>query len=255
MDTDQSNNHVPVPEDSLEFRLLMAYTRKRRPTDSRLQKDETKQKTATTEDSDIRSKKKKKSFSKRVSSLFMCVKPKTKEDFDSVPKKQPAMLRGVSDVSVVSDGEKVEGMASELTEISNSVHFEPSDIESDGGDDPLIQKIVELLKVHGDELNEKIMADKALSESLASSLSYSFFSTVMDSFCTSVSRELPPQEEVEKTEVALICEATSKLFGVDHHPMRRVLGFGAKYLQEKFPNWISINIGNEVEDEEEAEVE
>ncbi|XP_065121951.1 uncharacterized protein [Paramisgurnus dabryanus] len=252
MDTDQSNNHVQVlAEDSLEFRLLMAYTRKRRPTDSRLQKDRTEEKTLTTEDCDVRSKKKKKSLNKRISGLFMCVKPQAKKRLDSEHMKGPAMVR---DVSVVSDAEKVEDMASQLTEISNSVHLDPCDIESDGEDDPLIQKIVELLKVHGDELNEKIMADKALSESLASSLSYGFFTTVMDSFCTSATRELPPQEEAEKTEVALICEATSKLFGVDHHPMRRVLGFGAKYLQEKFPNWISINIGH-VEDEEEDEEE
>lgn len=88
------------------------------------------------------------------------------------------------------------------------------------------------------------MADKALRESLGASLTYGFFRRVMDAFCRSAPPELPPQQEPEKTTVALICEATSKLFGVDHHPMSRVLGFGAKYLQDKFPMWISRNIDN-----------
>ncbi|KAI7792127.1 putative apoptosis facilitator Bcl-2-like protein 14, partial [Triplophysa rosa] len=250
---EQSDSDVQIPpEDSLEFRLLMAYTRKRRPADSRLQKNSTEQKTSTQEDNTERNKKKNKSFKKRFSWLGKCIKPKTDDPVGSNDTRQPATL--------CSDAESVDGvedMANKLTEISNSVHFPESDkLESDGinsQDDALLQTIVDLLKEHGDRLNEQIMADKALSESLRASLTYGFFRRVMDAFCRSATPELPPQQAPEKTTVALICEATSKLFCVDHHPMSRVLGFGARYLQDKFPMWISRNIGNaEVEDEEEV---
>ncbi|KAA0720759.1 hypothetical protein E1301_Tti011488 [Triplophysa tibetana] len=254
MNKEQSDSDVQIPpEDSLEFRLLMAYTRKRRPTDSRLQKTSTEQKTSTQEDNSERNKKKKKSFRKRISCLVKCIKPKTDDPIDSNDTRQPAALCSDSD-----NVDEVEDMANKLTEVSNSVHFPESDkLESDAShsqDEALLQRIVDLLKEHGDRLNEEIIADKVLSESLRASLNYGFFRRVMESFCRSAATpELPPQQEPEKTTVALICEATSKLFGVDHHPMTRVLGFGARYLQDKFPMWISRNIDNaEVEDEEEV---
>lgn len=68
----------------------------------------------------------------------------------------------------------------------------------------------------------------------------------MDAFCRSVTSELPTEQEDQKVDVALICEATSQLCGVNYHPMNRVLGFGAKYLQENYSKWISRNmhVGN-----------
>lgn len=89
----------------------------------------------------------------------------------------------------------------------------------------------------------QIKADKALNEALQSSFKYGFFKKVMDVFCRSVSSELPTEQKDQKVNVALICEATNQLYGINYHPMNRVLGFGAKYLQDTgYSNWISRNI-------------
>lgn len=90
---EQSDSDVQIPpEDSLEFRLLMAYTRKRRPADSRLQKTSTEQKTSTQEDNIERSRKKNKRFKKSFSWLGKCIKPKTDDPIDSNDTRQPAAL-------------------------------------------------------------------------------------------------------------------------------------------------------------------
>ncbi|XP_077090991.1 uncharacterized protein LOC143742165 [Siphateles boraxobius] len=244
MAQEHSNGDVQIPaEDSLEFRLLMSYARKRRPMDTSLQQNiperELSEKLCKTKRTH-----KKKKF--RLSFITKCIKPKT----DDKPEPQKAVLDSV-------DGkvDEMENMVSELTEISDSVHFFPSEIESDCDD--VVQRLAEILRVHGDELNEKIKDDKALYETLQSSFKYSFFKKVMDAFCRSVASELPTEQKDQKVDVALICEATSQLCDVNH-PMNRVLGFGAKYLQENYSRWISRNmhVGNgEVGDESKEEVQ
>lgn len=88
---EQSDSDVQMPpEDSLEFRLLMAYTRKRRPADTRLQKNSTGQKTSTQEDNTERNKNKR--FKKRFSWFVKCIKPKTNDPVDSNDLRQPATL-------------------------------------------------------------------------------------------------------------------------------------------------------------------
>ncbi|XP_051547018.1 apoptosis facilitator Bcl-2-like protein 14 [Myxocyprinus asiaticus] len=248
MDEEQSNGDVQVPaSDSLEYRLLMAYTRKRRPTDTRLQKNITERKTCTPEAPEdhiqLQWKKKKRKFPFFLS----CFKPRTNDD--DCCHQQPATTEVLEEK--VDDMEEI---ASKLTDISSSVHFIPCELEVDSGDD-VVQQIVELLREHGDELDKKIKADKALSKALQSSMTYGFFKKVMDTFCRRVTpEELPPEQKRENATVALICEATSQLFSVDHHPMNQVLGFGAKYLQDTFPTWISRNIGNGDVDESKEEV-
>ncbi|XP_067284623.1 apoptosis facilitator Bcl-2-like protein 14 [Pseudorasbora parva] len=249
MDQGQSNGDVQIPAaDSLEFRLLMAYTRKRRPTDTRLQQDIPEREPSSAEPSEKISKEKGKHRKKRLRFSFFtkCIKPKT----DDTHEKQPAVLDSDSIVKV----DEMESMVSELTKISDSMHFTPCEIESDSDD--VVQRIAELLRVHGDELSEKIKADKALHEALQSSFKYGFFKKVMDAFCRSIATDLATEQKDQKVDVALICEATSQLYGVTYHPMNRVMGFGAKYLQEKYSKWISRNmhVGNgEVEDDEEVQ--
>ncbi|XP_056101387.1 apoptosis facilitator Bcl-2-like protein 14 [Rhinichthys klamathensis goyatoka] len=239
MAQEHSNGDVQIPAvDSLEFRLLMSYARKRRPMDTSLQQDIPER-----EVSEKRSRRMHKKKKLRLSFITKCIKPKT----DDTPEPQQAAL---------DDGkvDEMENMVSELTEISDSVHFTSSDIESDGDD--VVQRLAEILRLHGDELDEKIKKDKALYETLQSSFKYSFFKKVMDTFCRSVTLELPTEDE--KVDVALICEATSQLYGVNYHPMNRVLGFGAKYLQENYSKWISRNmhVGSaEVGDESKEEVQ
>uniref|UniRef100_A0A8C1UIL8 Apoptosis facilitator Bcl-2-like protein 14 n=1 Tax=Cyprinus carpio TaxID=7962 RepID=A0A8C1UIL8_CYPCA len=245
-DKQHSNGDVQTSaEDSLEFKLLMAYTRKRRRADTLLPQDVP----SSPQPAKDHSKPKKNKRNKKLSFLLKCIKPQTDEPAGL---QQPATL--CSDDGKVDE---MENMVSELTEISDSVHFTPSDLEPDSDAD-VVEKLVELLREHGDKLDRKIKEDKVLHEKLQSSLTYGFFKKVMDAFCGSVSPDVPPEQNDKKVNVALVCEATSQLVGVHYHPMTYVLGLGAQYLQEKYSTWINKNMhaGNgEVGDESKEEVQ
>ncbi|XP_056312369.1 uncharacterized protein LOC130223552 [Danio aesculapii] len=231
MAQDQVNTDLQMPGDKikLELKLLMAYTYKRRPTDTRLQqiiqqKEHIK--------SRVSRKKKKISFLK-------CCKPQTDDD-DDRPAPQPATLQDCVDVKVA----EMEKVASVLTEISDSLDIQ-SDIAADGDDEngDVVKQLADMLRTHGDDLDKKIKENTRLSQILQSSFGYSFFQKVLESFCRSVSSDVPPpQQEDEKMNVALICEATSLLSSMSLHPMNHVLGFGAHYLHEKYPTWVSRNM-------------
>uniref|UniRef100_A0A8C2AIB1 Apoptosis facilitator Bcl-2-like protein 14 n=1 Tax=Cyprinus carpio TaxID=7962 RepID=A0A8C2AIB1_CYPCA len=250
MDQKHSDGDVQTPAaDSLEFKLLMAYARKRRPTDTRLPQD-VPSSPQLPEEHGIAKKNKRK---KRLLSLLKCIKPQT----DDVRARKPAAF----DVSGDRKVEKMENLVGELTEISASVHFTSCEIEADGPEDEesdFARKLAELLREQGDELNEKIKADKVLLEILRSSLSYSFFMKVMEAFCGSVSPDMPSEQKDKKVNVALVCEATSQLVGIHYHPVTYVMGLGARYLQEKYSTWINKNmdVGNgEADDESKDEVQ
>ncbi|XP_059367850.1 apoptosis facilitator Bcl-2-like protein 14 isoform X1 [Carassius carassius] len=247
MDQQHSNGDVQTSaSDSLEFKLLMAYTRKRRPADTLLKQDVP----SSPQPAEDHSKPKKNKRHRRLAFLLKCIKPQ---------KDEPANLKQPATLARSDDGEvdEMENMVSALTEISDSVHFTPSDIEPDSDAD-VVEKLVELLREHGDKLDRKIKEDKVLHEKLQSSLTYGFFKKVMEAFCGSVSPDVPPEQKDKKVNVALVCEATSQLVGLHYHPMTQVLGLGAQYLQDKYSTWINKNMhaGNgEVDDESKEEVQ
>ncbi|XP_073694648.1 uncharacterized protein [Garra rufa] len=241
-DQQNSNGDVQTPAaDSLEFRLLMAYTRKRRPADTRLQQD-VPSSPQPTEKHNIPRKNKRKN---RLSFILKCIKPQT----DEPRERQPAILMSLDDGKV----DEMEHIASELTEISDSVHFTPSELETDADD--VVEKLAELLREKGDELDKKIMEDKELQEKLKSAFTYGFFKKVIDAFCGGVSPDVPPEQKDKKVEVALVCEATSQLIGLHYHPMTFVMNLGAQYLKENYSAWISRNVHGEVGDESKDEVQ
>ncbi|CAB1333748.1 unnamed protein product [Coregonus sp. 'balchen'] len=58
----------------------------------------------------------------------------------------------------------------------------------------------------------------------------------------------------QKSQPSLLHQVTSRLSAVDSLPMSRVLGFGAKYLQDHFSSWARQQGGYEeafVNDDEE----
>ncbi|XP_050958170.1 uncharacterized protein LOC127159359 [Labeo rohita] len=233
-DQQHSNGDVQTSgADSLEFRLLMAYIRKRRPADTRLQQDVPSSPQPT-------EKHRKPQKNKRKKRLFLlkCIKPQT----DELPERQAATLSR-------SDDERVDEMEimvkhGELTEISDREHFTPCEIESDSPDEEsdVVEKLAELLREHNDELYEKIKADPALHEKLQSSFTYGFFKKVMEAICGSFPPDVPTKQKDRKVDVALVCEATSQLVGIHYHPMTYVMNLGAVYLKENYSAWISRNM-------------
>ncbi len=85
-DQQHSNGDVQTyAADSLEFKLLMAYARKRRPADTLLQQD------VPSSPQPADSKPKKKKRKKRLSFFLKCIKPQTDEPANVL---QPATLAG-----------------------------------------------------------------------------------------------------------------------------------------------------------------
>lgn len=82
--------------------------------------------------------------------------------------------------------------------------------------------------------------DHELRKQLQASLSYGFFKRLTSSFLMRLSpEELPTTESIKQAEIAVTFELTSRLNAMDCHPMNRVLGFGAKYLQDYFTPWVN----------------
>ncbi|KAL0962693.1 hypothetical protein UPYG_G00344070 [Umbra pygmaea] len=68
--------------------------------------------------------------------------------------------------------------------------------------------------------------------------SYNFYERTISTFLWRLGLTSDPRDqESPKTQIALTCEATSRLSVVDSLPMNQMLGFGAKYLQDHFSTW------------------
>ncbi|KAI4901621.1 hypothetical protein NFI96_000819 [Prochilodus magdalenae] len=114
-----------------------------------------------------------------------------------------------------------------------SASFENTDI---------IERLVELLKKHGDKLNEEIHKDRELIGYLQNSFTYSVFENVASAFISSVVPTSKEKDE-QKAGIAWTCEMTSRLGALDLQPMNRVMGFGAQYLHQHFAPWIQRHGG------------
>ncbi|XP_072551135.1 apoptosis facilitator Bcl-2-like protein 14 [Salminus brasiliensis] len=131
-----------------------------------------------------------------------------------------------------------------LAHIVDGAPLVPDDVVTDGGES-VIQRLVELLKESGDELNERIQRDHELLRYLQNSFSYSVFEKLVSSFIGSVVPSRKEKDDVgeQKTQIAWTFEMTSRLRALDLQPMNRVMGFGAQYLHQNFAQWIQQHGG------------
>ncbi|XP_035283574.1 apoptosis facilitator Bcl-2-like protein 14 isoform X2 [Anguilla anguilla] len=222
MEAAGANGALPgAGEDSLEFRLIMAYVQKRKPL-------------------------------RRIAPATAKAHeaPRPPRDSGRRTKKKQKLDRTCSAGTVVAVTEK-------LTRIVDSVPLEFEDIETDGPDD-VVQTIVELLRESGDRLNEEMKTNKSLAELFRKGFTYSLFERVTGLFLQKVDpSHSVPSSVPEQAQVALAFEVTSRLTAVDCHPMNVVMGFGAKYLQENYSSWVKQHGGWEnafdAEDDEEVQ--
>ncbi|GAA6105845.1 apoptosis facilitator Bcl-2-like protein 14 [Tachysurus ichikawai] len=225
------------PAESLEYKLLLRYVQKKIDSHPTQSNSVGEVKAPTHPQKHTKIQKNKRTFLKIIS----CIRPE-REDEDYVtrpPHRQPATAD-----SSDSDQEEVEQIVNKLTKLTDKVHFKSSEIETDSDD--LVEQIVELLREHGDKLNEKIKKDHVLMKQLQDSLSYGFFKKLARSFIHRLSpEELPTSQSRKQAEIAITFELTSRLNAMDSHPMNRVLGFGATYLQDYFTPWVNQQGGYE----------
>ncbi|KAL6479028.1 hypothetical protein MHYP_G00124610 [Metynnis hypsauchen] len=154
--------------------------------------------------------------------------------------------------------DEFEDVADQLTDIVDSTPLAHDDVVKDGVDNHVIQRLVELLKKCGDELNEEIQKDRELMGYLQNSFSYTVFENVASAFVGSVVPTSTQKEEAseQKALIAWTFEMTSRLTALDLQPMNRVMGFGAQYLHQHFAPWIQQHGGwNKVFNSDESDDE
>ncbi|XP_039625984.1 apoptosis facilitator Bcl-2-like protein 14 isoform X1 [Polypterus senegalus] len=244
------------PSDSIyetyEFKMLMVYVQRRRPTlDSPDGKKIEQADAAGEENKQKGSAKKQKKWKGWKKLLPKCV---TSPDV-VVGHEEDAIAN-----RMLQKEDNSEKVAEKLGEILNSNdHFKNlslslESLETDGNEDEeqdVIQKVVNLIRESGDQLNERIKEDKRIEQCLTETFTYSLFKNVLDLF---FKQSMNVKDEVK---IAYTAELTTKFCAIDHHPMNMVLGFGAKYLQDNFSQWIQSHGGWEkglqITDEEEVE--
>ncbi|KAM9335078.1 uncharacterized protein ABDE67_021609 [Symphorus nematophorus] len=257
----QSTSDKDGMEDTVEFRLLMAYAKRRRPnkdadlaaqmgphspaapakTEKEVKGEEKKRK---------RRKKRKTGIKgKNLLKFLSCISPKTKDD-DTLQTDQPISdpedrCFRVSDD--VREEDKLDEAASQLTKIADDVPFTPPEIESDSKEDAEVEKVIGLLlREAGDKLNDEELNGAAIAKELF--WDYGFFEKLIKALLTRMglmpTDSLGPQAS-PKTQIAVTCEVTSRLSALETLPMSRMLAHGAKYLQIYHSSWVKQQGGYE----------
>ncbi|XP_016369867.1 apoptosis facilitator Bcl-2-like protein 14 [Sinocyclocheilus rhinocerous] len=156
--------------------------------------------------------------------------------------------------------EKFGDVAEKLAQIAdNGLLFdeglEPDSPVAKEANSDVIVRLVDLLKTSGDELNETIQSNQELLGYLQQTFSYDLFKKLTKAFITSSVPEFL-QSRKKREQIALAFEVTSRLKALDLHPMNRVMGYGAQYLQENFAPWVKQHGGWEkaFDDDDDEEV-
>ncbi|KAG9259370.1 apoptosis facilitator Bcl-2-like protein 14 [Astyanax mexicanus] len=170
----------------------------------------------------------------------MCAAPQQ----EVMRKRKSSNERCLLETDSSDDTHDVRGVADNLVQIVDSTPLVQDQIVSQSGVD-VIQRLVELLKESGDELNEKIQKDRVLLGYLQSSFSYTVFEQLASAF---IGSPMPSQSQnqnadEQKKQIAWTFEMTSRLTALDLQPMNRAMGFGAQYLHQNFAQWIQQNGG------------
>ncbi|XP_030576278.1 uncharacterized protein LOC115773597 isoform X2 [Archocentrus centrarchus] len=284
-----SASDVENMEETVEFRVMMAYaTRRRRQLnkkdDSNAQTSPAAKSGEDDADGDVKTpsntlihdenkenrkkgaKKKKKKVLKHLSKFFSCTRSQTKDEEVEEQQLPQDPAGDVSDRCFHStdepekkdeEEEKAEEVALRLTELADEIRLTPPEIETDGEDE--LEKIIGLLlRDTGDRWNEKVLKDVDIKAELF--WDYSFFWRLINTFLTRVGLRTsnpnsPGPQASPKTQMAVMCEVTARLSSVETLPANRLLNHGARYMQDNFSSWVQEQGGYEAAFEETEEVD
>lgn len=278
-------------EDSAEFRVMMAYARRRRrktgdrspaPDSPEVVSNGTAVNATTpsqtlvkteTEETEEKKKKKQKKKKKRLNlrTIFRCVNPRTDDDEEperthDEPNNVNNRCLSPSAGSVRESGgeeeeeeeHQLEEVASRLTELADEIPFIPPDLETDSEENEVEKMIGLLLRDSGDRLDQR-MKDANISMEIFQD--YGFFRMLMNTFLSRIGLrspdpDAPGPQASPKTQIAVACEVTSRLSAINTLPMSRLLNHGARYLQDYYSSWVQQQGGYEAafeDDDEEVE--
>lgn len=283
----KSTSDADSMDDSVEYRVMMAYAqRRRRKTSTESPKlvaqnggldsngtssPQTPAKAeneAPEKEEEEKEEKKKggKKIWRHLPKIFRCIKPQTTDEEPQKPQKTP---ESPDDVVVrcgdfpeddVTEDDQFDQVASRLTEIADEIPFTPPEVESDAPDDEVEKVIGLLLRESGDRLNERELKNASIAAELFRD--YRFFDTLITTLLRRMGLwtpdpDAPGPQTSPKTQIAVACEVTSRLSAVDTLPMNRLLGFGATYLQNHYSSWAEQQGGYEAafDSEEEDDVQ
>ncbi|XP_068442951.1 apoptosis facilitator Bcl-2-like protein 14 [Clinocottus analis] len=270
-------------EDSVEFRLLMAFAKRRLPqregpaataggdaddAESESSPLQTPDKTDMEEEEEKKTRRKKKkkrlSLNRLRRNIFSCIKPQTEDgktpttveaspDADDRCGPMSAAFFREAAEEEKEEEEELKETANRLTKIADEIPFTPPDVEADSPDDENGDENVEkmiglLLRAAGDQLNEAELKDAAIASELF--WNYGFFRVLMTTLLTRMglqSRrpESPGPKASPKTQIAVACEVTTRLAAVASLPRNRLLDHGARYLQHYYSSWAQQQGGYE----------
>ncbi|XP_035852155.1 apoptosis facilitator Bcl-2-like protein 14 isoform X2 [Sander lucioperca] len=265
----KSTSDTDSMADTVEFRLLMAYAKRRRPEKESSTHDtptslssgtdangSSPQTPAMTKKEEKRKKKRKKGWK----SIFSCIKPQTgAEEPSPMNANQPDVDDRCGDVDdrcgdvffipQVEGEDELKDLAGKLTNIADEIPFIPPEIETDSPTDVNVEKTIGLLlRESGDRLNEKELKDAAIATELF--WDYSFFKLLMTTLLTRMGLRTPNPDSPgpkasPKSQIAVTCEVTSRLSALNTLPSNRLLDHGARYLQHYYSSWAQQQGGYE----------
>lgn len=273
----ESTPDVANMEDTVEFRVLMAYASRRRPNAQRSPVREsgrddadghvkTPLKTPTqTENKPTEKKNRKKGRRlKCILSIFSCTRPQTKDEEDEEEEQQKPMepadevaFRCAATDEPEKKDEKAREIASRLMELADEIQLIPPEIETDCGDE--VEKIIGLLlRETGDKYDGKVLKDANIAAELF--WNYDFFKKLINTFLMRVglrtpSPNSPGPQASQKTQMAVMCEVTTRLSAVETLPTNRLLNHGARYMQDNFSTWVQDQGGYDAAFDETEEVD
>ncbi|XP_054481031.1 apoptosis facilitator Bcl-2-like protein 14 [Anoplopoma fimbria] len=265
--TDRNHKSTSDPEsmeDTVEFRLLMAYAKRRLPQKESPPQDTPSLVSLSLQTPDGPEKEEKKKNKKRRMirwrrNILSCIKPKTKDE--ELPCQMISPSVDVDDrcgdliIAKATEEEREEDKLNEaaktLTEIADDIPFIRPSIETDAPEDvdENVEKLIGLLlRGAGDRLNESELKDANISTELF--LNYSFFKLLMTTLLKKMGLmcsdpESPGPKASPKAQIAVACEVTSRLYAVNTLPRNRLLDHGARYLQNYYSSWAQQQGGYE----------
>lgn len=270
----KSTSDTDSMENTVEYRLLMAYAKRRRTTEESPTPDtpalvnggtdanesSSPQTPDKTEKGETKKDRKRKRF-KRLRRIFSCIPSRTSDEEPYQMNLKPnddvrdLVLRGVTEEDELKEA------ASRLAKLADEIQFLPPEIETDSPEDDNVERMIGLLlRESGDRLNEKELKDAAFAKDLF--LNYSFFKLLITTLLErmglkSPNPDSPGPKAATETQIAVTCEVTTRLSAVDTLPRNRLLNHGARYLQHYYSPWAQQQGGYEgafySEDEDDSE--
>ncbi|XP_009078304.1 PREDICTED: apoptosis facilitator Bcl-2-like protein 14 [Acanthisitta chloris] len=110
---------------------------------------------------------------------------------------------------------------------------EPPQLQGPDGVDEAIRRIVALLRIAGDELDRQVRKDTRL-QVFFRDMSYSSFKNLADAY---VQREMTasrPDINPHEVQFAFTVHLTARVAGIRSQAVNRIMGFGARYLEDSF---------------------